>query len=94
MNDIYIVIRAKNREKLQTYLAENGIQSLIHYPIAPRNQLAHKEWWDLIFPLTERIQTEVLSRPISPIMVEHEIKKIVSITSNFEKWQIYLPIIK
>ena len=77
------IIRTKNREKLQTYLAENGIQSLIHYPIPPYKQLAYKEWFNLSFPITEKIHKEVLSLPISPIMEENEIKKIVSMISNF-----------
>ena len=35
------VVRIKNREKLQKYLSENGIQTLIHYPIPPYKQKAY-----------------------------------------------------
>ena len=41
------VIRTKNREALQKHLADNGVQTLIHYPIPPHKQQAYKEWNDL-----------------------------------------------
>ena len=77
------IIRTKNREKLQTYLAENGIQSLIHYPIPPYKQLAYKEWCNLSFPITEKIHKEVLSLPISPVLDNYEKKSIISILNNY-----------
>ena len=39
-------VRCKQREKLQKYLEENGIQTLIHYPIPPHKQVCYKEWND------------------------------------------------
>ena len=45
------IIRTKHRDKLQQYLTDNGIQTLIHYPIPPHKQLAYKEWNDLRFPI-------------------------------------------
>ena len=44
------VIRHPKRDKLQKYLADNGIQTLIHYPIPPHKQKAYKEWNKLEFP--------------------------------------------
>src|SRR5690606_9286098 len=38
------IIRTKVREKLQNYLTENGVQTLIHYPIPPHKQVAYKEF--------------------------------------------------
>ena len=37
-------IRCENRDMLQKKLAENGVQTLIHYPIPPHKQAAYKEW--------------------------------------------------
>lgn len=71
------VIRTAHREALQSYLAENGIQTLIHYPIPPHQQLAYKEMNLLSFPLTEQIHKEVLSLPISPVMTDEEVSKVI-----------------
>jgi len=70
------VIRTKERDKLQTYLTENGIQTQIHYPIPPHKQACYRELNNLSFPITEQIHREVLSLPISPVMTEEEIEKI------------------
>ncbi|NDI99828.1 DegT/DnrJ/EryC1/StrS family aminotransferase [Flavobacterium sp. LaA7.5] len=78
------VIRTKNRAKLQQYVTESGIQTLIHYPIPPHKQEAYKEWNGLSFPITEQIHNEVLSLPISPVLTDEEIKTIVETINNFE----------
>jgi dTDP-4-amino-4,6-dideoxygalactose transaminase len=77
------VIRHPHREKLQQYLTENGIQTLIHYPIPPHKQLAYKQWNNLSFPITEKIHGEVLSLPISQVMVQSEIVEVCSILNNY-----------
>lgn len=77
------VIRTHERVKLQQYLIQNGIQTLIHYPIPPHKQLAYKHWNNLSFPITEQIHEEVLSLPISPIMEDHELDLIVKTINNF-----------
>lgn len=77
------VIRTKNRQKLQQYLTENGIQTLIHYPIPPHRQEAYNEYSHLSFPITEQIHEEVLSLPISHVLTNEEIEKIVSTLNNY-----------
>ena len=77
------IIRIENREKLQNYLTENGVQILIHYPIPPHKQEAYKEWNNLSFPITEQIHNEVLSLPISPVMPEDEVTVIINIINKF-----------
>jgi dTDP-4-amino-4,6-dideoxygalactose transaminase len=77
------VVRTKKRKDLEKHLANHGIQTLIHYPIAPNKQKAYNEFNDLNFPITERIHTEVLSLPLSPIMEKKEIIKIVQILNKF-----------
>lgn len=76
------VIRSDFRDNLKQYLKENGIETMIHYPIPPHKQLAYKEWNDLKFPITEKIHKEVLSLPISPIMTELEKEYIVNILNK------------
>ncbi len=77
------VIRSENRNHLQNYLSENGILTVIHYPIPPHKQLAYKDFNQSIFPLTEKIHDEVLSLPISPVMEEGEISKIIDVLNNY-----------
>lgn len=78
------VIRTKERDRLQEYLTDNGIQTVIHYPVPPLKQLAYKEWNGLSFPITERIHDEVLSLPISPVMRDEDIKNIVNVLNKFQ----------
>jgi len=77
------IIRSGNRELLQNYLTENGIQTLIHYPIPPHKQEAYKEWNNLSFPISEKIHEEVLSLPISPVLGENEVSQIITALNNF-----------
>lgn len=77
------IIRTAKRDKLQTYLTENGIQTLIHYPIPPHKQLAYRYWNNFSFPITEKIQNEVLSLPLSPVMEDKEIQFVVEKINDF-----------
>ncbi|HEY3369699.1 MAG TPA: DegT/DnrJ/EryC1/StrS family aminotransferase [Prolixibacteraceae bacterium] len=77
------VIRNQQRDKLQQWLFENGIQTLIHYPIPPHKQMAYIEWNDLSFPVTEQIHHEVLSLPISPILSDTEVNRVVEIINHY-----------
>lgn len=77
------VIRTANREKFQKYLTENGIQTLIHYPIPPHKQKAYRYYNHLTFPTTEKIHEEVLSLPISPVMEEDEIHNVIHAINSF-----------
>ena len=77
------VIRCERRDELQKYLADNGVQTLIHYPVPPHKQQAYKEWNELSYPVSERIHAEVLSLPISPLVTIDEVNKIVKICNDF-----------
>ena len=79
------VIRHSCRDELQKYLTDNGVQTLIHYPIPPHKQKAYKGLNSLTYTVTEKIHREVLSLPISQVMYEEEIKKIVSVLKDFTK---------
>jgi len=71
------VICYPNRDKLQQYLYEHQVQTLIHYPIPPHKQKAYKEWNNLSLPITEKIHNEVLSLSMSPIMNREEVEVVV-----------------
>ncbi len=78
------VIRHPQRNRLQQHMAENGIQTLIHYPIPPHKQGAYKEWNSLSYPITEMIHQNVLSLPISQVMSMDEVQKVVEVINRFQ----------
>lgn len=77
------VIRSENREHLQQYLLDNGIQTMIHYPIPPHKQKAFSNWNNLCFPITEKIHDEILSLPISPIMKDDEVRYVIEVLNKY-----------
>ena len=77
------VIRTENRNDLQRFLLNNGIQTMIHYPIPPHQQKAFEFWNHLSFFITEKIHNEVLSLPISPVMTMDEVDFVVSILNTY-----------
>lgn len=76
-------IRCKRRDELQKYLTENGVQTIIHYPIPPHKQECYKEWNNLSFPITEQIHNEELSLPMSPVMTEEEVMSVVDLLNRW-----------
>lgn len=77
-------IRCKQRDALQAYLTEKGIQTIIHYPIPPHKQACYKMWNKLSFPRTEQVHREELSLPISPVLSVEEVEIIVQALNLFE----------
>lgn len=90
-NNVYhlfpILVEQGKRDALHDYLAENGIGSVIHYPIAPHKQECYaKESWNnpqLSLPITERLADEELSIPMSPCLTEAEVKEVVRLINEF-----------
>lgn len=68
------VIRHTNRDRLQQFLTNNGVGSLIHYPIPPHKQQAYSElgWKETAYPLASQLASEVLSLPIGPHMTSQQ----------------------
>ena len=77
------VIRTEHREALQQHLTENGVQTLIHYPIPPHKQQAYKEWNHLSYPISEKIHSEVLSLPIGPTLNLDDVEKVIQLCNTF-----------
>lgn len=77
-------ILCKQRNELQQYLKEDGIETLIHYPIPPHKQKAYEDWGERSFPITEKIHAEELSLPISQVITDEEVKKVVEVINTFE----------
>lgn len=78
-----ILVGDGKRDALHDYLEQNGVGTVIHYPIAPHKQECYKEWNHMSFPITERIANEELSLPIGPSISTGEVKSIVSLINAF-----------
>ncbi len=79
------VIRCQQRDNLHRHLMKHGIETLIHYPIPPHKQKAFKDMNHFTLPITELIHREVLSLPISPVMEEEEVRRVVEAVNGFGK---------
>ena len=71
------------RSELQEYLKENGVQTLIHYPIPPHKQECYKAWNNRTYPITEMIHQQELSIPMSQVVTEAEAKIVVDVLNSF-----------
>ena len=76
-------IRCERRNELQEYLTENGVQTIIHYPIPPHKQKCYKEWNDMSLPITEKIHSEELSLPMGSCLGMKEVKCVVEQLNRF-----------
>lgn len=78
------VITTTQREKLVKYLSDNGVQTLIHYPIPPHKQNAYLELSEEKFEISEKLHSEVVSLPISPVMSKSDVQKVISAINEFQ----------
>ena len=70
------MIRAQNRESIQQYLNEQGVSTMIHYPVPPHKQEAYNNMNDEKLQISEKIHQEVLSLPIGPHLSKSDMKTI------------------
>jgi dTDP-4-amino-4,6-dideoxygalactose transaminase len=71
------------REALQQHLASCGVETIVHYPIAPHRQQALAEYAALSLPISERIHATELSLPLSPVMTDDEVLQVVAAVNSF-----------
>ena len=85
-NNVYHIfpIFSTKRDILQQYLADNGIQTLIHYPIPPHKQECYKDWNKISLPITEDIHNQELSIPISQVMPDEEVDFVIKTINSFK----------
>ena len=85
-NNVYHLfpILCERRDELLEYLKQNGVQTLIHYPIPPHRQACYAGYWGgLSLPVTERLAREELSLPIGPAISEGDVNKIITLINQF-----------
>ena len=79
------VVQSQYRDELKQYLSENKIGTLIHYPVAPFEQKAYKDYKfnvDL-YSVASRISKEVLSLPIGPHLNWNDASRVVELVNGF-----------
>ncbi len=76
-------VLCQQRDRLQQYLLDNSVQTIIHYPIPPHRQQCYQAWNGLSLPITERIHNEELSIPLNPILTDEEIQTIIRLLNGF-----------
>lgn len=85
-NNVYHIfpVFSQQRDKLQQYFSDNGVQTLIHYPIPPHKQECYEEWNTKVYPITEQIHQQELSLPISPVMALEDAFIVVDLINHFQ----------
>lgn len=78
-----LVLKCSRRNELQQYLTANQVQTIVHYPIPPHQQKAFADLGHLKFPITEKLSSEVISIPLSPVMERKEMEEVVRIINSF-----------
>lgn len=76
-------ILCQRRDEMQAYLKENGVGTLIHYPIPPHRQECYPELAHYSLPMTEKLAREELSIPIGPCISEAQAAQVVSLINSF-----------
>ncbi len=77
------VIRCETRDHLQEYLENNGVATVIHYPIALHKQPSLSDLRDASLPLATQLSQTLLSLPISPVQSIEDTEKIVQLLNNY-----------
>lgn len=80
------VVQTEERDKLQSYLQENGIGTQIHYPIPPHLSEAYKRlgYKKGDFPITEEMANKVLSLPIYDGMTDEEADYVIRVINSYK----------
>ncbi|MBN2894186.1 MAG: DegT/DnrJ/EryC1/StrS family aminotransferase [Bacteroidales bacterium] len=77
------VIKTEKRNELQSFLSDNGIQTIIHYSVLPTKMHIFEKYIDDDFLITESIQNQVLSLPLNIAMTENEIDFVIEKINEF-----------
>lgn len=78
------VVRTEDRDDFQQRLKEQGIETLIHYPIPPHKQAAYAEWNKRSYPITEEIHRTILSLPMGPTMDVLDTQKVIATCTDWQ----------
>ena len=80
------VVRSQRRDRLATFLEENGVEAAIHYPVPIHLQEPYRalyKYSEGSFPISEKLAGQVLSLPIHPGITEGEIETVSRLVREF-----------
>ena len=79
-----IFVKDGKRDALHDFLDQNGVGTVIHYPVPPHKQECYNEWNSMILPVTEEIAYEELSLPIGPSIMKDEVTEVIRLINKFK----------
>lgn len=77
------VICSKQRDALKAHLEQQGISTIVHYPIPPHRQACYQGFHGHALPLADALAGQVLSLPMSPAMNTEEVELVALAVLNF-----------
>ena len=77
------VVRSPKRDEVAQHLRDQGVETLIHYPVPPHAQPAYEELADLSLPVAERLSNEVLSLPMGPHLAMGQVDIVIDALNSF-----------
>jgi dTDP-4-amino-4,6-dideoxygalactose transaminase len=81
------VIRSPRRDDLRAFLAERGVNTLVHYPVPVHLQPAYQGRLALApggLPVTEQICGEILSLPMHPHLTDEQVQAVCDALLAFD----------
>jgi dTDP-4-amino-4,6-dideoxygalactose transaminase len=76
-------VRTHERDLLKEHLYANGVQTEIHYPVPPHQQVAYKGILNNSYPISEEIHQTTLSLPISYFHTDDDIRYVADVVNSF-----------
>ncbi len=77
------VVLVENRLEFIDFLDRNKVGHLIHYPIPPHQQKALSNYKKLVFPIAEKIHNEVISLPMSPVLSDVDVERVIEVLNSY-----------
>lgn len=82
----YVVrIPEGRRDRMRLYLADNGVETALHYPVPPHCQPCLRSLLHSPLPVTEKLASEILSLPISDCTPVADAAAIGRIINSFNQ---------
>jgi dTDP-4-amino-4,6-dideoxygalactose transaminase len=79
------VIRSKQRDALKAHLDQQGVSTVVHYPIPPHRQACYQGFRGHKLPIAELLAGEVLSLPMSSALQVEEVAYVAESVAGFQK---------
>jgi dTDP-4-amino-4,6-dideoxygalactose transaminase len=76
-------MRSKQRDALKVHLEQQGVSTVIHYPIPPHRQACYQDFRGSNLPIAEMLAEEVLSLPMSPYLSDDDVNWVVQVLKEY-----------